>query len=159
MIIRCVKCGYFFVWELFVDDFLCRVQHQVTTSSLAHPAKDHHVVNIVEFHILTQRVTQVNAHSFINLLGICFFSGILHRLLNFLQALGMDVVLHSAHVSVRIFHLGWNIQTRFACEARDTTLTQVHVRYSSVHSLCPWIGGCFGIHIQSHITELADPPC
>mmetsp|Transcript_69352 Transcript_69352/g.160675 ORF Transcript_69352/g.160675 Transcript_69352/m.160675 type:complete len:264 (+) Transcript_69352:143-934(+) len=157
MVVRGVESDGREVGELRLEDFLCLAEHDVTASTLRHAAKDHHVVDCVEFLVLGKSVAHVHTDGLVDLAHLRLLLRVRHCLLDQLQTLRVALVLDGAHVWMRVRVVRRDVHTRLRSQLRCATLPQVHVRQASVRALCPRVGRCLWVHVKPDIAEFVDP--
>mmetsp|Transcript_11102 Transcript_11102/g.20151 ORF Transcript_11102/g.20151 Transcript_11102/m.20151 type:complete len:315 (-) Transcript_11102:1766-2710(-) len=143
--------------KLCLQDLLCCVQHEVAATALAHPSKDHDMINRVELTILSKPISQVHSYSLVKPAHFGCLHWISHCFLDQLQALRVVLMCDRAHVRVRIHIVVWNLDASFCCKPCSTALTQVHVGDATMSSFGPWVCWCFRVQVQPAVAQLIDP--
>merc|ERR1711865_411836 len=157
MIICRVELDVAILRELCHQDLLRHIQYEVSTSALAHTAKDHDVIDVVEFTVLSQAIAQVYTYGLIKLSHLRLLCWVGHCLLDQLQAPSMVFVFDCAHVWVRIDVVLWQYDASLRGKLGGTALAQIHVGDATMVTLGPWVRWCFRVHVQLYVTHLIDP--
>mmetsp|Transcript_69354 Transcript_69354/g.160688 ORF Transcript_69354/g.160688 Transcript_69354/m.160688 type:complete len:261 (+) Transcript_69354:143-925(+) len=158
MVVRGVESDGREVGELRLEDFLCLAEHDVTASTLRHAAKDHHVVDCVEFLVLGKSVAHVHTDGLVDLAHLRLLLRVRHCLLDQLQTLRVALVLDGERVRVTKNHvLRQTLDTSLGRKARATALAQVHMRAAGVHTTVPRIPDGLGIEIDPDVGHLVAP--
>merc|ERR1719265_476364 len=143
--------------KLCFQNLSCFGKHDVTSSTLAHAAKNHDMFKLVEVTILSQTVPKVDTDSFVDETSSWLLGWIFHCCLDQLQALSMALMLNSAHVWVRIHLLLRSFNSSSGSKFCCTALSQVHVRNTRMCLLGPRVTWGHGIQVQSNVAQLVDP--
>mmetsp|Transcript_29302 Transcript_29302/g.54014 ORF Transcript_29302/g.54014 Transcript_29302/m.54014 type:complete len:253 (-) Transcript_29302:472-1230(-) len=69
----------------------------------------------------------------------------------------MRIMLHGAHVRVRVCIVFWHLHPCLDSQLRRTALAEVQVRQTCVIALGPRVGWGLWIQVKPHIAELIDP--
>lgn len=115
------------------------------------------MVDGVELTVLSKSIAQIYATGFVDLPDLGLLLWVLHGLLDIFQDFGMVLMLHVAHVRMRVLEIVRQVDATLGGDFGGTSLPQVHVGEACMIPLRPGICWRLRIEVKLHIAQLADP--
>mmetsp|Transcript_57081 Transcript_57081/g.149550 ORF Transcript_57081/g.149550 Transcript_57081/m.149550 type:complete len:426 (+) Transcript_57081:278-1555(+) len=143
------------LWEVRNEHPLGELHHDVAAKACGHSAQNQDILDVQILAVLRDSVAHVDADALVDLACLRLCRGVLHRGLDFLEALRVMHVAGAVHVGVVRHHVLRQVDPSRLREPGRRTLAQVHGGVAPVGG--PDIPRALWVEVEGVVRVLVDP--